>query len=469
MDDRKAKHAQGWHEYLQSHRVTRRDALRLMGRAGVGLLAAANAPLLSSGGPRRAEAAGAATIVSYAPAGQRWEFPQRGVYPLFQKKFPNITVDFVAEPIGDMFPKSLVAMSAKSDRYDVLHDDYNFVAQFVAQGALEPLDHYLDQDPAYKQDLLSDIPPNVMDLYRDKSAKGGGHLYGLPPDSNCQLQYYRVDVLDKAGIKKPATTWEDALAICKEISPSGRKVVGTTLKRGEWSGATFITLLRSYGGDWFDKMGPGGWHPTLNSEEGHMAIAMLQKLVPYLDPLSLNAADDEANTSMLNGSWEYAPVEWGGSTMNDPKFTKFSAEWKVAVVPKGTGPKARYGPHMGGLGLLIPSYSHHKDEAWEWVKFCCSGDKQDPAIGKAWVDNSGQPARASLLREYTSKQPYFSGLMESLPHAIRFLPIPESNTLYSTIGVEVTAVVAGSKNPEQALKDMQREVTEIMTKGGYYK
>ncbi len=26
--------------------------------------------------------------------------------------------------------------------------------------------------------------------------------------------------------------------------------------------------------------------------------------------------------------------------MNDPKFTKFSDLWKVAIVPKGSGPRA---------------------------------------------------------------------------------------------------------------------------------
>ena len=36
--------------------------------------------------------------------------------------------------------------------------------------------------------ILADIPENVMDLYRDKPAAEGGALYGLPPDSNCQLQ-----------------------------------------------------------------------------------------------------------------------------------------------------------------------------------------------------------------------------------------------------------------------------------------
>ena len=443
--------------------LSRRSALKRMGAGGLGALAA-SAGL--SGVARSADAP--TTIVSWASAGQRWEFPEKGVLPLFKKKFPNIDVQIFAEPIGDMLAKTAVAMGAKSDRYDVIFDDYNYSPQFIAEGALENLEPYLDKDPEFKKDILADIPENVLDLYRDKPVAQGGKLYGLPPDSNCQMQYYRADIFEKAGLK-PAETWEDVIENAKELSKGGVKVTGTTLRRGFWAGAAFITLLRCHGGDWFDKMEPGGWKVQLDTDEGHKAMDVLTRLYPFMEPTALNASDDEANTAMLNGTWTYAPFEWGGSTMNDPQYTKFADVWKVAVVAKGANDKGRHAPHMGGLGLIMPVYSHNKDAAWEWIKFCNSGNKQDPAIGKAWVDNAGQPARISLLKQYTSVRPYFAGMMQSLPVAMRFLPIPESNALYEIVGTEIAAVVIGQTAPDQALKNMQKQATRLMTKAGYYK
>ncbi len=441
--------------------ATRRTALKALGGAALAT------PSLALFG--RGARADTTKIVSWASAGQRWEFPQRGVYPLFQKRAPNIEVQITAEPIADMLPKTAIAMASKSDRYDVIHEDYNYVPQFIAQHALEPLQPYLDKDPAFKADILADIPENVLDLYRDKPASQGGILYGLPPDSNCQLQFYRADVFEKAGLK-PAVTWDEAIENAKVLSDGGKnRVVGAPLKRGFWAAHVFITMLRSNGGDWFNAMEAGGWKVTLDTDLGHTAMDTLMRLVPYLEPTSLNASDDEANTAMLNGTWVYAPVEWAGSSMNDPKYTKFSDVWKVAIVPKGMGDKARHAPHMGGLGLIVPVFSHNKDAAWEWIKFCCSGNKQDPAIGKAWVENAGQPARASLLDEYTPIRPYYSGLQESLPFAMRFLPIPESNALYEIVGTEVASVVTGQKSPAQGLTDMQTLATKVMNKGGYYK
>ena len=87
----------------------------------------------------------------------------------------------MAEPINDYIPRTVIEMSAKSDQYDILHDDYNVVPQLIALGSLEPLQPVLEPDPDYMADLLADVPENVMDLYRDKPAAEGGILYGLPP------------------------------------------------------------------------------------------------------------------------------------------------------------------------------------------------------------------------------------------------------------------------------------------------
>jgi ABC-type glycerol-3-phosphate transport system substrate-binding protein len=359
-------------------------------------------------------------------------------------------------------------MSAKSDKFDILHNDYNVVPQLIALGSLEPLQPYLEADQAYMDDILADVPENVMDLYRDKPAADGGILYGLPPDSNCQLQYYRVDILEQAGIDKPAETWDDAIEIAKTLAESGAKQTGTTLKRGLFAGGVFITILRSYGGDWFDKMEPGAYNPGLNTEAGNSALQVLLALQPYLEESSLNASDDESNPAMANGTWTYAPVQWGGTTMNDPNFTEFYEVWLTTRVPKGNVEGGDHRPHMGGLGMLVPAYSKNKDAAWEFVKFCCSGDKQDPAIGKAWVEGTGQPARASLLKEYAPLRAHFPAIQESLPTAMRYPEIPESNALYEAIGNEVAAVMTGEKDAEAALADMDAAAKQIMQDAGYY-
>lgn len=446
-------------------RLSRRQILQR--GAALGVSAAGLTSLL--GDVKRASAqTPSGNLVSWAPSGQRWELPQRAVYPLFQEKFPDIAIEWVAEPIADYIPRTVIEMSAKSDQYDILHNDYQVQPQLIALGALEPLQPYLEKDPDYLADIMADVPENVLDLYRDKPAADGGVLYGLPPDSNCQLQYYRRDILEQAGFDGPAVTWDEAIEIAKTLADSGVKQTGTTLKRGLFASTVFITVLRAYGGDWFDKAEVGAFNPTLGSEAGNSALQVMLALMPYLEESSLNASDDEANPAMANGTWTYAPAQWGGTTMNDPEFTEFAEVWATAPVPKGDVEGGDHRPHMGGLGLLIPAFSQNKDAAWEFVKFCCSGNNQDPAIGKAWVEGTGQPARASLLEEYAPIRAHFPAIQASLPTAVRYPPIAETAALYEAVGNEVSSVMLGEKDVEAALTDMDAAVKQIMQDAGYY-
>ncbi|MFM9106941.1 MAG: extracellular solute-binding protein, partial [Chloroflexota bacterium] len=148
-------------------RSSRRQVLQR--GAALGLSGAAMGNLLHQGRLASAQTP-SGNLVSWAPAGQRWELPQRAVYELFQAKYPDVSIEWVAEPIADYIPRTVIEMSAKSDKFDILHNDYNVVPQLIAMGALEPLDGYLDADADFKADLLADVPENVMDLYRVKVA-----------------------------------------------------------------------------------------------------------------------------------------------------------------------------------------------------------------------------------------------------------------------------------------------------------
>src|SRR3954454_9476042 len=137
------------HQLLSDALSGRLNRRQIMQRgAALGLSAAALGGLI--GDVRRAAAqtpTPSGSLVSWAPSGQRWELPQRAVYPLFQAKFPDISIEWVAEPIADYIPRTVVEMSAKSDQYDILHNDYQVLPQLIALGALEPLQPYLEQDP----------------------------------------------------------------------------------------------------------------------------------------------------------------------------------------------------------------------------------------------------------------------------------------------------------------------------------
>jgi len=275
----------------------------------------------------------------------------------------------------------------------------------------------------------------------------------------------------KMGIKTVPQVWPDVISAVKELHDPKRKQYGfiTTMLRGGFAAWQFWAIHASYGGTWFDKEAPGGWHPKFNTDAGFKALTVLKQLMQYAHPVTLNASDNQVNQSLANGTAVYAPIEWGTATLSDPKFTKFHSVIRYDLTPKGETAAGRHAPLMGGLGLFIPTWSKNKDAAWEFLKWVNSGVKLNPVAAGAWVKNTGQPARLSMLKKYAPVHPIYSGFIKAFPNALPFVPsIPEAFTISDLIGNLTTSVVTGEKDIAAALKEMDAGVTKIMKAGKYY-
>jgi ABC-type glycerol-3-phosphate transport system substrate-binding protein len=449
--------------------ISRRRFLKVTTASGVGLWATA-CGLGSTPSSTSSTKAASGTANVFCSAGQRWELPQRGVLPLFQQKFPSITVNIQPVPHDEATTKVQVAMSSHTTQFDVVFTDYGDTPALQKIGSVTNLQSYLDRDSAWRDDYFADVPEAITRLYR-VPADPKGAIYGLTADGNSQLNYYRKDIFAKLGINKVPETWPDVISAAQELTSKANNQYGfiTTMQRGLFAGLQMWAFMASYGGKWFDKEEKGGWHPQFHTSAGASALETIKKLMPYAHPVTLNATDDQANQALAQGTAVYGPVEWGTSILTNPKFTKFADSFGVGTTPRGENSAGAHKPLMGGLGFFIPTWSKNKDAAWEWIKWCTSGNKTNPAIGKAWVENTGQPARVSLLKEYTKIQPYFEGLAAAFPTAIPSTPIlPEAIALSIAVGNETTAAITGEKDSESALKAMDAAATSIMQKGGYY-
>lgn len=407
-------------------------------------------------------------VTMFVSAGQRWELPARGVLPLFNERFPNVEVDIQPGPHGEMVTKAMMLASSKSKAMDVLYTDFGQWPAFHAVNAMEDLEPFAAMDSGWYDDYKKDTPTGVQ--YR-VPANSSGTLYGLTGDGNAKLHFYRRDLMEAAGINKVPETWEEALEVCAALHKPEKDQYGfiTTARRGGFAGWVFWGMLASYGGEWFDKQGEGGWHPAFNNDKAYQALETLMKLMKYRHPVTLNATDNECNTALANGSAVYAPIQWGTAVLNNPEFSKFPDDIGTGLVPRGETAESSHRPLMGGLGQYVSAYSENKEVAWEWIKHLNSGDYTDSRISDAYIEHTGQPARISMLNKYEDIRPHFAGLKKSFPVAVPFVPlIPEAFTLSDIIGNEVTAVITKEKSIDDALKAMDKGVEGVMMDSGYY-
>src|SRR6202007_378018 len=102
-------------EVSRSTDITRRKLLQLTAGTGAGLLLSK----LGVIGEAIAASEASGTVTVFTSAGQRWELPERGVLPLFQKKYPNIAINLRPIPHGEANPKIQVTMNQQREAFDV--------------------------------------------------------------------------------------------------------------------------------------------------------------------------------------------------------------------------------------------------------------------------------------------------------------------------------------------------------------
>jgi len=110
------------------------------------------------------------------------------------EKEKGTKVNAVYVPDGITNGKLLSAISGGNPPDLVLGDgnDYQLAYSLAAQGALEPLDEYLEA-AGFDEN-------SVLDGFKDVMKLPDGKTYILPQDSNVNLLYYNVDMFEAAGL-----------------------------------------------------------------------------------------------------------------------------------------------------------------------------------------------------------------------------------------------------------------------------
>ncbi len=436
---------------LSSQAISRRDLLlsSLGGAAGLALEAGWRPAIAAEG-----------SLSSLTYSGQRWGDVQVGMAPAFTKT-TGIQAKIITFPISQGYARLLTSLGVGSTEYDVMELDYGILAQVADK--LTPLDDYLQKDAAYKADYEASVSTSVRNLYRfDGAHLGNGTTYGIANDANTQLGFYRADVFEKAGIKAPPATWDEALEVAKELTistPSGKQYGFTTNgKRGIYSSTLFGQVLFSYGGNWLDDHNA----PTLLTPEAEAALDTIRKLMEFADPSTVNAGDNETINAMASGVAVYTPNAWGNNAFTNPKLNKLAEVTKAIVVPRGAGPKGKNSPLMGGFGFVIPAGARNKEAAWKYIQYFTSKDNM-----KAYVDFSGQPARIDALKDYTSTAPMFAALADSLPNGVAQPGwLRDQAGFYQALGTQVSLVMTGQQSVSEALKQAQEECSQLLKRSG---
>ena len=119
-------------------------------------------------------------------------------------------VNVVAVGFQTIYDKALLDASTGTNAFDAYVFDPQWMGDFVAPGYLLDLTDRVTNDPQLD---WQDIGP----FFRDFNATYNGKVYTIPLDGDFHMVYYRKDLLEKDGVKPPAT-WDDYIAVAQKYN-----------------------------------------------------------------------------------------------------------------------------------------------------------------------------------------------------------------------------------------------------------
>lgn len=346
-----------------------------------------------------------------------------------------------------------------------------------AKGWLTPLDDFAN-DADYD---FEDIFPLVRN---GLSAKGS--VYAVPLYSETSFTFYRTDVFEKAGVKKPTEqiTYTEFADIVSKVHDPENGIYGTCQrgKAGWGENMAFVgTVANAFGARWFDM----DWNPQLDSKEWNAAITYYVDLMNKYGPPGASANGHNENRALFKdgkcATWVDAT-----SAANDVRNPATSKVANVTdffkapkqVTDKGTG-------WFWSWALAIPKSSKKIDTAKDFLKWATSKE-YFTLVGetKGWV------AVPSGTRKSVHENPKllaaapFAHTIESailsvnpadptrdpVPYTgVQFVAIPEFQGIGNYVGQQIAAALAGNQSVETALANSQRFAVREMMKAGYIK
>ncbi len=362
--------------------------------------------------------------------------------------YPDADVEVVELPYTNLREKLSISLSTGRATYDLVMLDDPWFPE------LAPYLHVMSGLP---DALLNDIIPASLRLGRDPYPDGA--IKALPYVGNCQLLFYRQDILSRAGIEEPPDSWEDLVSNCDVIADklgtAGYCIRG---KAGAPIVSDFLPVLWGFGGSVFDDRGDP--HAvTVRSDAMKEAMAVYRKLADA-SPEGATAFDWSEMTASFTAGNCALQLNWPAAvkTIDESINTDSSGArvWGVAMPPGQTRPSTS----MAGNWLLaIPAASERKDPARAFLVWLFEGQEQAALAGNP-------PTRRSVFELTSIKTDprffHYQVLRQALEQATPRPRTAKWNAVEEKLGEHVSAVVTGRRTIDEAIERLDRDITAIM-------
>lgn len=372
----------------------------------------------------------------------------------------GIRVELLRQPTGTGLRRQglTVPLQARQPSPDVFLMDVAWLPQFAASGWLEPLDPYLGTDGCADRDAFFPRMIDTVDTY-------GGRVVALPVYVDAGLLYYRSDLLEKYGLPGPPRTWEELLRQSETVQ-RGERRTRPGFYAFVWQGAQYEGLVC----DFLEFAGPGGGFGaedgdvTIDTPANRKALRFMRDLIGTYRVSPPNTYTDmreeevraffQSGNALFERNWPYA---WA---LHESPGSPVRGKTGVAPLPgwsPGNGAACLGGWHAG-----ISAFSDAKPESAKFLCYLTSFETQKRlALSLGW-----NPGRRDLYAdpELLARNPHFRELREAFARARPRPLLPYYTQLSGILQRHLSAALAGTSTPDQALSEARREMQALVSR-----
>ena len=379
----------------------------------------------------------------------QWIAPLEAARDAFNRDHPASALDLSIDVLGrPQLRRNILAAVGRGDAPDLALIDWPWIAEFADLHFLYPLD---ELDRPWLEEFRGD-------LYEAFADEGGPTLFGIQPEANASVVWYRRDLLDAAGILPPRT-WDGfadaARALRRDGRPSLAFAAGTTA--GETTTYQLLPFLWSAGASLLDGRRAGLDERAVRAIQflvdlvhKHRVAAREVAFYSWDQPARLFAQGDV--TFAVGGSYEKQLIQRLGGWGED----EFGA--RVGLMPIPAPSDGVAATVAGGMAFVVFRQSRAPDLAFEVIKRVAG-----PDIMRSFCAGSGRcPTRMSVVESLDPSADRFSHAVADLLHNARPRHgIAEYSKVSEQFQLMVENAITKHLSPETAVQ-RAREIIDIL-------
>ncbi|MBH0024807.1 ABC transporter substrate-binding protein [Salinibacterium sp. SWN248] len=292
-----------------------------------------------------------------------WTFGGMGLdeaFATYQEENPNIILKVTNAGGSDEQAQALTTALAGGKGPDVAAIEVGYMSQFKAQPQ-----NFVDLRTLGSDDIES----SFLDWRWSQGVAADGSVVGIPTDVGGLAMAYRTDLFEAAGLPSDRDevsalwpTWDDFIEVGAEYrAATGKGMIDNV------NSAIFNPAVRQgsemYYGDGDDDLIYDS-NPDVREAFGY-ALDAIDAGISSRTP----SWSEAWNAGMNNGDFAVLAAPAWMMTYISQQAPDTSGKWDIAAVPENAG-------NWGGSQLAIPAKSDHPEEAFAFIEWLMSPERQ---------------------------------------------------------------------------------------------